>query len=225
MTGADTVVLINGNFGSTLLIGDEITLNNSIPYLIKNTIAGSGVWNVYLKVNIPIAGSVTAVIGVLRNQPYNLDRSLNTTATGLTEPSTVFNIGLSPKRMLLNNGPFLRSSMYKADNLILKYVSSDRNKSLVAGGIVEKDNVTVSALGDKFFYPVIFDFDVPAPANLLELLNNNPLQVFRFPFYGDYYTGIVVKVSIAPSNLKSQNYQLLSTSENDLSKLISYYGG
>ena len=156
---------------------------------------------------------------------YRLDRSLNSGATGLTENATVFNIALSPKRMLFNNGPFLRSSLYLADMKILAYKSSDRNSALSAAGITENADVQILDLGDKFFYPVLFDFEVPAPDNLLELLDANPLQVFRFPFYGINYTGIAVNVSVAPSSRKAQTYRLLSTSENDLTQLIKYFGG
>ena len=155
---------------------------------------------------------------------YQLDRLYNSTATGLIEPLTVFNLGLTPKKNLLRNGQFLRSSLYLSDNKILSYKSSDKNNAVVSEGITESANVPVSSLGDKFFYPVIADMDVPAPEDLLSLLDTNPLKVFRFPFYGDYYYGLLVKVSIAPSNRKEQNYQLLLLPSSDLTKLISYYG-
>lgn len=156
---------------------------------------------------------------------YNLDRALNATATGLIEPATVFNLFLSPKRNLLRNGPFMRSSMYLADNKTLAFTSADKNSNLVCGGVIEKDNINLGNLGDKFFLPVLFDGDFPAPDDQLELLESNPLQVFRFPFYGNYYKGILVKASIAPSSRKSQAYQLLSIPGNDLQKLNDYYGG
>lgn len=155
---------------------------------------------------------------------YRLDRSLNASATGLIEPDTVFNIFLSPKRNLYRNGPFLRSSMYLADNLVLQYKSVDKNNKLVADGIVEKADVPMSTLSDKFFLPVVFDFDVPAPNDLINLLDLDPTTLFRFPFYGVYYTGIMGKTSIAPSSRKEQNYQLLSTADNNLLDLINFYG-
>lgn len=165
---------------------------------------------------VPASGSIPV--------HYTLDRSLNSTATGLLEPDTVFNIRLSPKRMLINNGPYLRSCLYKCDTRLLKFISADRNTKLVAGGIVEKDDLVIGDAGNSFFIPVYFDFDVPAPDDLLQLLDLNPLQVFTFEIDGNTYSGILNKVSIAPSTRKAQSYQLLSTPTNDLTKLIQYYG-
>lgn len=155
---------------------------------------------------------------------YNLDRSLNATATGLLEPETVFNLELSPKRNLLRNGPFLRSSLYLADSRVLAYQSSDKNNKLVCGSITEKEDVSISSLGDKFFYPIILEGDFEAPDDLISLLDLNPLQVFRFPVDGNYYYGLLQKVSIAPSTRKEQSYQFLSDSSNDLTNLINYFG-
>jgi hypothetical protein len=155
---------------------------------------------------------------------YNLDRSLNSIASGLIEPDTIWNLRLSPKRNFYRNGSYFRSSLYLADNLTIKYQSSDKNNKLVCDGIIEKADVPVSTLDDKFFYPVVFEIEVAAPADLVTLLDTNPLQIYSFPFDGNLYYGILIKVSIAPSSRKSQTYQLLSASTNDLTKLIEYYG-
>jgi hypothetical protein len=66
--------------------------------------------------------------------------------------------------------------------------------------------------------------DVPAPENLLEILDLNPLKIFKFPFYGDFYYGLLVKVSISPSNRKEQAYQLMALPASNLQKLILYHG-
>ena len=160
-----------------------------------------------------------------RNPSYfNLDRSLNASATGLLEPQTVFNLALSPKRMLLRNGNFIRSSMYLADNLILKYTSSEKNNKLVCNGVVEKADETILNLGTRFFYPILISFTVPAPLDLIGLLDLNPLSIFSIKFNGNTYTGILQEVSTATDDKTSQNYILLSTSDNNLKTLIQYYG-
>ena len=137
-------------------------------------------------------------------------------------------LSIKKKRNLLRNGPFLRSSLYLGDGKVLAYKSSDKNNKLktdVLGTIIEeKADVLIGSLGDKFFFPVIFDFEIPAPHDLISLLDLNPLQLFRFPLNGDIYTGILLKVGIAPSSNKAQKYQLLSTADNDLTKLEEYYG-
>lgn len=159
---------------------------------------------------------------------YDLDRTLNPFATGLNEPATIFNLPFSPKRNLLRNGPFLRSSLYLGDGKILAFKTSDKNDKLktdVLGTIIEeKADVIIGSLGEKFFFPVLFDLEIPAPHDLISLLDLNPLQLFRFSLNGDIYTGILVKVGISPSSNKAQQYQLLSTADNNLTKLEEFYG-
>ncbi|MEO6550615.1 MAG: hypothetical protein ABIN94_21595, partial [Ferruginibacter sp.] len=157
-------------------------------------------------------------------QHYRLDRSLNATATGVIEPETIFNIPLSPKRNFLRNIPFFKSSLYLSDNLVFKYQSVDKNNKLVAGGIIEKENVPVSYPGAKFFLPLLLEGSFPAPDNLITLLDANPLQVFSFPVNGTTFLGILQEVSISPSSRKEQTYQFLCDPSNDLTKLIDYYG-
>lgn len=157
---------------------------------------------------------------------YKLDRLLNNNATGITSPETVFNIFLSPKRNLLRNGPFIHSSLFLYDNGVLVFKSSDKNDKLIADGIIENENVKIGNLGSRFFYPILIDLEVPPPENLLDLLDTNPLKIFRFPFYGDNYYGLMVKASIEPAKHSAQNYQLmlLPNGNTDISKLINYFG-
>lgn len=155
---------------------------------------------------------------------YLLDRSLNSVTTGILEPLTIFNLAISPKRMIMNNGPFLRSCLFMSDSRILAYKTCDKNNKMVCNAVVEKADIRIGDLGDKIFHPIILEFETPAPINLIELLDANPLQIFSVEFLGNIYTGIPIKVAINPSNDKKQSYQLLALPENDLSLLISYYG-
>lgn len=164
----------------------------------------------------PAAGAIPA--------HYKLDRSLNPSATGLIEKDTVFNIFLSPKRNLLRNGNFLRSSLFRGDIRTLFYKTSDKNSAMQAGGIVEKDDVNIGSLDAPFFYPVYFDGEFPVTNNILDLLAINPLQVLRFPVNGTFYKGIIVKAAVSGNRTSSHAYQMLSTADNNLLKLIDYYG-
>lgn len=155
---------------------------------------------------------------------YKLDRSLNPGASGILEPGTVFNLEFSPKRNLKRNGPFLRSSLFLADNKTLSFKSADKNSDMVAMGLIEKADENIGGLGNKFFYPLLMDFSIDAPDNLLSLLDINPKKIFRFPLDGVLYTGILQKVGVSPSNNKEQQYQLLSSASNNIQKLIDYHG-
>jgi hypothetical protein len=155
---------------------------------------------------------------------YKLNRDINPGATGILEPASVFNLELSPKRNLKRNGPFLHSCLFLADNKTLGFKSADKNSNMVAAGIIEKALENIGGLGTRFFYPLILEFTIEAPENLLSLLDLNPKKIFRFPLDGILYTGILQKVGVSPSNNKEQQYQLLSTASNNIQKLIEYHG-
>ena len=156
---------------------------------------------------------------------YLLDRSLNASVTsGLLEPETVWNLAISPARMLQNNLQFIRSCTYRMDGRALAFQTADKNKTLVCAGVTESADIPVGDMGAQFFMPWTLDGDFPAPDDLLQLLDENPLQVFRFPVDGQNFIGIMTKVSIAHSSRKVQDYQFLSGPENDFTKLINYTG-
>lgn len=159
---------------------------------------------------------------------YELDRTLNPYVTGVSEPESIFNVEFTPKRNLLRNGDFLRSSFYLSDWKTLEYREADKNNKLITtiglNTIEEKANVNIGSLAAPFFLPVLLEFNAIAPFELLELLDADPLQIFDWDFYGTNYKGIMVKVGIAPGSQKEQAYQMLSAPDNDLKKLIDYYG-
>ena len=182
--------------------------NDVLPLVINNTL-------------IPGSGDIP--------DHYELDRSLNASSTGLIEPETVFNMALSPHLNFKRNGPFLRSSLWKCDGKTLKYQSADKNNKLtftdpVFGAIVERADENIGGLGDQFFVPIIFNLTIPAPNDLISLLDANPLQAYQFPFYGTNYQGILMEVSTGLSSHKEQNWKLLALPTNDFKKLEAYYG-
>ncbi len=155
---------------------------------------------------------------------YLLDRILNTGATGLMEPESVFNIGLSPKRMLRNIGGFIRSSLYLSDTKTLKFISADKNNKLIAGGITENADVNIGSLAARFFYPVKLTFDVSANIETEDLLSLKPQSLIEIEFNGDIYAGIINSVSVAPATRQTQAFELLTYADTDLSHLIDYNG-
>lgn len=155
---------------------------------------------------------------------YLLNRSLNAGATGLVEPASVFNIALSPKRMLLNNGDYLRSCFLQGDDKTLKFISADKNSKMIAAGVVENADINLGNLSDKFFMPVTISFDVSINTETEDALALNPKSLLVFEMNGDVYGGIINKVSVAPSNKMIQSFELLAHSSSDLSKLIEYNG-
>lgn len=154
---------------------------------------------------------------------YRFDRSLNATATGLLEPSTVWNIPLSTKRMLLNNLGFLNSCMLKCDGMDIIYSTADKNNRMTAGGVVEKDNVPLGN-GQKFFQPVSITMQTPAPRDILDLLNSNPLSSVDVEIGGNIFSGFLEKSGIVLAGRRVEEHEILLDETNDLTKLIDYYG-
>lgn len=171
-----------------------------------------------------ISSTATAGVGDEPAQYYELNRILNVGATGLIEAESVFNLFLSPKRNIIRNGSEIHSRFYKADSKILAYKSSDRNSAVVSDGITEKSDISIGALDAPYGLPISIDADFPTPDDTLQLLDNNPLQVFRFPIDGKYYKGILIKGSIADSTKRTQQYSFQFLPQNDLTKLLEYEG-
>jgi len=157
---------------------------------------------------------------------YLFDRSINATALGLIEKDSVYNIELSPKRCLINNGSYIKSCFDLMESKYLTFQTSSKNNKLQAGNplIAERENVLISTLDAKYFKPIWFEFETQGDLDLLDHLNINPLSVFKFTFKGAEYFGLPESVGIEPSSRKKQVYKLLCMPETDIKNLIDYYG-
>lgn len=158
---------------------------------------------------------------------YLLDRSLNTGATGILDPGTVFNIGLSPKRCLLNNGGYLHSVLDKMEDRYISFTTSPKNKDLitqVGGEIAESADVKISDLIAGYFRPYYIEFEVIDDFDLLDRLEADPLQLIQFSFRGATFIGIPEDVGYSPSIKKEQVYKVICAKNIDLKPLITYNG-
>ncbi len=155
---------------------------------------------------------------------YLLDRTLNPLATGIIEAATTYNLYLTPKRNLLRNGPFLRSCTWLLDARLLEFKSSKRTVDLLCDGIQEKQSIAVGSLGDQFFVPLLFAAEFEITEAISAALADNPLSVVRFPFQGSYFKGILKKNDLPPIGSANKNFTILLLNNNDIHKLINYYG-
>lgn len=154
---------------------------------------------------------------------YLLDRSLNAAATGLLEKDSVWNLKLSPKRMLLNNLSYLNSCLQLCDTIQVKYSTADKNNKVVAGGVTEKGNETLGTNG-RFFYPLSMVLQTPAPKNILDLLNATPLSTVEVDINGVVYSGTPEKSSVVLAASRATEHEILLDETNVLNKLIDYNG-
>lgn len=170
--------------------------------------------------------SVPVTIEILEGQYYILDRSI--AIDQLTAPddapdevkASVFNVPLTPKRMLLAHAPWLAGICYNYAPGVLKFGSANRNKELIAGGIVEKADVPVADLGPPMFLPFYFEFDTTTPVDMTATLEANPNPVFSFTWKNHGYTGFFYRGGIALNDLEEQTFKLLACPDNNLLLLI-----
>jgi hypothetical protein len=144
-------------------------------------------------------------------------------ATGLLSPTTVFNMRLSPKRVMYNNGSFIRSCMFGNDANYINFASGVKNTNVViddgANVYSESGDELISDFDAPFFIPIIFTFKTKNIQNIISLMNN-PLGYLRFNYNDEDYFGFIIKVSDNVHQAREQEFKLLATSANDLNKLI-----
>lgn len=160
------------------------------------------------------------------NKPvYTLRRPAYQTIEGIVSPETAFNIeGLTPKRMLDAHKRWIASMLYGYAGTSLTFQTAKKNASLrtVLNGVEfdEDGDVPVEALGPGFAKPRLIEFEPDGATDLVELLEENPNRCFSFEHpNGEIFTGYNLKIGIQPDSKEAQAFQLLSTYDNDLTKL------
>lgn len=148
------------------------------------------------------------------------------TIRGVKSPDTIYNVDLSPKRNMLRNGAILSACCHlRPGTDYVTYQTSEKNPYFSArfgaGGlfVYEVRNELISGLDSPLFYPIIFQFKTIVPTNMMALMASMPRGCFRFKYRGTTFKGFPMEVGYKPSNNDSYTFKLLSTPDNDLTKL------
>lgn len=159
------------------------------------------------------------------NTYYKLNRPAYDSLTGVPHPESIFNVELSPKRSILNNGPLLRSILDKMDAGYIKFESADKNSNLstTQGSvtITEKDNVLIGSLGDRLFLPYYFTFTTSVPMNFVQLVKEHPYELIQFTWKGNTFYGYLWDGGIKPATNDKQQWKLLAAANNNMELLIN----
>jgi hypothetical protein len=155
---------------------------------------------------------------------YNLRRPAGMTITGVPDPETIFNIGLSPRRMLNRQKRLLASLFYGFSGQRLRFTTTERNKDLVTqeGGVTVFETADYVINGRPLFIPKYFDFDTEVPMQLADAMEANPNRCFNFTWYDKTYSGFSLKVGISPTDNKGQAFHLLVAPTSNLNNLVIY---
>jgi hypothetical protein len=187
----------------------------------KNTTADAGDDDVYFKL---IEKTPTAGTGAEPPVYYNYLRSGYDSITGLLDPNSAYNIGISPMNCLLRHGSELRQYFYGQEMKKLVYQTSDQSPTLVTvkGGVTidERDSPVIGSLAAPQCLPVLFETKSPMARNIKDVMTDTPTGTFSFEWMGDTYYGYANSISVQPANRPVQNSTLQCSAATDLTKLI-----
>lgn len=156
--------------------------------------------------------------------PYILNRPAYSSITGISNPDTIFNTRLSPKRCLLKHGGYIRSALWLNDATNLTFQTTEKNSELetVLSGVTvtEKGDVLVSSLDAPYFIPIKTTFETIVPDTLTDIMASHGNGKFKFTYNGNDYYGYAMDAKQKPSGNEAQTWTLLLTAENNLETLI-----
>lgn len=164
---------------------------------------------------------VAIVLTILKGAVYNLDRSIVVTS-GAPDVGTIFNVPLSPMRILEKHKRWLASIFY---NYTGQFVFQQTTKKgdlgyLIAEGFNEGASLDISSLGDIIFKPYEINFKVGTDVDIAGILETAPETPFATDWMGSNFPGFTLEAGIAPNSLTPQVFRLLATPDFDELNLI-----
>lgn len=224
--GKPLITIPTGN--PTIRPGMKIRIEGSVSNDQDLTVKDATGWffGQLVTTNEPLINEsdVPVTITILEGQMYDLDRSIP--ITQLSDPDvsqeikdSVFNVRLSPKRILNRHLPWIAGALYDYDGELV-FSSANRNKELIAGGVIEKANVSLAAVTSWMFQAKYFEFDDISPIDMVETLETDPNPVFSFIWNDIEYEGFFIRGGIALNDLEEQTFKLLATAETNLLNLV-----
>lgn len=145
--------------------------------------------------------------------------------TGVENPERMYNLDLSPKKMLLRNSPFIDSFLSGLAGTLIRFQSADKNAELTTidlnGNYVkENEDIQTDTLTGAYFLPIEVTFTANSPRNIQYLINQTPYGVIQFTYFGNVYKGFVLEISSDVSRNEEREFKLLLTASNNLLNLI-----
>ena len=182
----------------------------------------------FLHIEDTSAGTVPAGFRGEGEPYYNLYMDPGLTITNIYSPETAFNILFSPKRCLLRKGNWLHSILAGLESEYIKFQTNSKSnytatKMITDDGatiIDEGEDILIGDLPDPVFLPHRLSFKAKVPNNINAVMNTNPFGKASFTHKGNEFKGFFLVVPQEITYNSPQRFQLLSTTDNDLTKLI-----
>jgi hypothetical protein len=165
--------------------------------------------------------NVNIALTILKGAVYNLDRSINVTS-GVPDPDTIFNVPLSPARILEKHKRWLASIFYNyTGQLVFQQTTKKGDLGyLIAEGLNEGASRDISSLGAIIFKPYEISFKVGTNVDIAGIMETAPETPFATDWMGSNFPGFSLDVGIAPNSLTPQVFRLLATPDFDELNLI-----
>lgn len=156
---------------------------------------------------------------------YTLAREVYDSITGIPFPATAFNIkNMTPMRLVDKWTPYLNSVLWGIRGSLIRFATTNKNSELrTQKGLQVFDENADFYLNqpgqNQLFKPYYLEGKCRMPDNLFELLEANPNRCFSFKWKNTIFKGFLVRTGFEPSTREEQSFKLLSTIDNDISKL------
>lgn len=142
-----------------------------------------------------------------------------------------WNMEISPKRNLQRHQRFMNGCCFglSGENLTLLNVTNDQsyNETAVLASATATERDWLQEYGpvainddNTWFRPIEFVIEAAYPREMINLINDNPYGVIEFTYKRNTYKGYILKMETRLAGAGSVKYSLLSTADNDLTKLI-----
>jgi hypothetical protein len=216
----DHLVFYNGAI--EFVVGQKFTTTSAInpgPFTIVALAAGPFGLGIMGIAEPGVAeASIPMTVQITRGQLWTLNRDVVPTA-GVPDPTSIFNVRLSPHRLLMIHKAWLAGVF---DGYIddIEFESANRNEDLVADGLAEKSDVSIYSLGPKMFTPWFVELDTLSPVELPYIMEQKPRDSFLPEWLGNTYEGFLFRGGIAPSLGGQQKFRLLFGPDTDKTLLI-----
>jgi hypothetical protein len=221
------------------LTGDLTTIRQYLQagawFTVSGTALNNGVKHILEVISISDTEASLLIDETLFNETISATFSLDdylilkrpaySSITGLIHPDESFNVPLSPKDALINNGALIHSFLENPGAQI-KYLTGEKNSALstVLSGVTltQNANIEVEALALPLFYPYYFEFDTEVPTNFMDIMAENPYGTIQFSdrfgrtFYGHLWDG-----GLKPATKDKSKWKLLCSVQTDLKQLAS----
>jgi hypothetical protein len=146
---------------------------------------------------------------------YNLRRLNYDAISGVDNPTTAYNVELSPKSNLFRWGNYLRSILFQFGFNNLTFQTATKNyllsRTLLGKTIFEGGDVLISSLDAPLFYPLYFKFKSQVPWNFSKLMTSVANAHIQFEYNGKKFFGFPMEVKQQYALNEAQEWKLLAS--------------